>query len=35
MRFFLRGNLAALYDALDSRRLERQLTWRGLAKELR
>ncbi len=31
----LRWNLAALYDALNARRQERQLTWAGLARELR
>ncbi|HKW10330.1 MAG TPA: hypothetical protein VJO33_08115, partial [Gemmatimonadaceae bacterium] len=31
----LRWNLAALYDALDARRRERELTWRALARELR
>jgi hypothetical protein len=31
----LRWNLAALYDALDARRRERELTWRALAHELR
>jgi hypothetical protein len=31
----LRWDLQALYDALDARRRDRQLTWVGLAKELR
>jgi hypothetical protein len=31
----LRWNLPALYDALNDRRLERQLTWRDLARQLR
>jgi hypothetical protein len=31
----LRWNLAALYDALNTRRMERQLTWSQLARELR
>lgn len=30
----LRWNLAAVYTALDARRIERGLTWRGLAQEL-
>jgi hypothetical protein len=31
----LRWNLAALYHALNDRRLERQLTWRELARQIR
>lgn len=31
----LRWNLLSMYDALDARRRERQLTWAELAKELR
>jgi hypothetical protein len=31
----LRWDLAALYDALDARRRERQLTWVVLARQLR
>jgi hypothetical protein len=31
----LRWNLAALYDALNRRRQERQLTWHDLARQLR
>ena len=31
----LRWDLAALYDALNARRLERRLTWRVLARQMR
>jgi len=31
----LRWNLVSLYDALDARRRERQLTWKDLARQLR